>query len=492
MEKLSKKAIENLEYIKEKTGNSKSIIIKNFNFHDTEMYMVLSESVTDNAYINDFILKFFNAEKVNERNIRLSKNTNILEYLKKYITTQKTITVNNFSDLFYNIFCGFTIILIDGFDEALSIETRAQLDSGVLEAKNEVVVRGPKDAFTENYQTNVGLLRKRIKTEDLWLKETVVGTKSKTKVGILYVKGLASEELVNQINEKIEGISIDGIFDSNYIIELISENKKCSFANYISTERPDQVSMYLLEGRIGILVENTPYMVVVPAVFMDFFHNVEDYYQKVKNVNFNRIVRYLALIVSLLGPALYISLATYNIEVIPDKLLLSLAVQREGVPLPTIVETMGMILMFEITRETDSRLPSAFGNSLSIVGGIVLGQATIMAGLVSPTSIIVAGATIITGMVSYNIDMVGGIRLWRTIFLLFAAFLGMFGVVTAGLLFLINITSMKSFGIPYFMPFAPFYKQGLSNALLLTNKRKYEKRNPLISNVNRSNQGDSK
>jgi spore germination protein KA len=492
MEKIRAKAVENINIIKEKTGSNPGIIVKCLNIFDTDIYFVMDEALTDNTYIDNYVLKFFATLKINEKNIKPNKYRSIFDYFKDNITAQKITTVDNIDDMFFNLFCGFTIIFIDECETALAIETRAQLDSGIQEAKNEMVIKGPKDGFTENFQSNIGLVRKRIRSENLWLKEVTVGKKSKTKVGIMYLNGVASKELVDQIVKKIESIKIDGIFDSNFIVEAISENKKNVFSNYLSTERPDQVSMYILEGRIAIFVENTQYVVVIPTLFVDFFHSAEDYYQKTINVNYTRIIRFLSLVISLFGPAIYIALVTYNIEVIPDKLLLSIAVQRQGVPLPTIVETLVMLLMFEITRETDAKLPNAIGSALSIVGAVVLGQAAVMAGLVSPTSIIIAGATTITGMIAYSMDMVGGIRWWRTMFLFFAAVLGIFGVFLSGVIFITNITSIKSFGIPFFAPIAPFYKSEQNNAIFITNKRKFERKNPFMSIFKSKGQEDKK
>jgi spore germination protein KA len=361
------------------------------------------------------------------------------------------------------------------------LESKAQLDSGVNEAKNEKVTRGPKDAFTENYQTNIGLIRRRIKTEDLWLEEFVLGTKSKTKVGIMYVKGIASQPLVDKIIEKVKNINIDSIPDSNYVVELISNNKNSVFANYMSTERPDRASNLLLDGRIAIVVENTQYITIIPATFLDFFQSTEDLYQKVRNVNTVRFIRLIAFLIATIGPAIYIALTTYNLEAIPQKLVINLTTQREGVPFPTVFETIMMIIVFEILRETDTRLPNAIGNSLSIVGAIVLGQAAVSAGIVSPITIIVVSATAISGMISSNMDMVQGIRWWRFILIIFAAFFGIFGVVISGLLFMISTCSIKSFGVPFMAPIFPFIKSEQQNSLFLTNKFKFRKRDSLTA-----------
>lgn len=473
--------------IKTQTSENPDIIIKEMTISNTEIAVVFSESLADRTTINDYVLEFL-------ENIRLynKKVDNVYDYIKNNITMHKVVKVSSYKDLFYNLLSGFTLIVVNGSSDIISIETRTKLDSGVAEAQNETVTKGPKDAFTENYQTNLGLIKKRIKSESLLLDEYIIGNKSKTKVGIVYDKDIAPKDLVDQITEKIKNISIDALFDSNYIIEMISGNEKNVFPNYLSTERPDFVSMNILEGRIAIVVENTPYVVIVPSLFVDFFHTPEDYYQKSTNVNLTRIIRVIALIITLLVPAVYIAISTYNLEAIPTNLLISFSTQREGVPLPTTIEIIMMIITFEILKETDTRAPSAFGSSLSIVGALVLGQAAVAAGIVSPITIIVVAITAISGLIAYSADIVNGVRWWRLIFIVFASFAGLFGVLIAGFFFVINICSIKSFGVPYLTPFAPFVAREQNNAIFLTNKRKYETRNHLTTQKKIRRKSDEK
>ena len=476
MEKIDINAKKVIDKIKKQTYNSPDIIVKELKLNDTEIAIVFCESMANSITINDFILEFLQETKMNEVKI-----SNIYQFLESNMPTHKVIKVNNYKDLYYTLLSGFTLIIINGSSDVISIETKAALDSGIADAKNEKVMKGPKDSFTENYQTNIGLIRKRIKSESLRLEEHVIGSKSNTKVGIVYMDGIASKKLVDQISKKIKNIDIDAVFDSNYVIETISGNKKKTFPIYLSTERPDFVSINLLDGRIAIIVENTPYVIIVPAVFNDFFLSSEDFYQKNLNVNFTRIVRLIALLITILLPAIYISVNTYNHEAIPTNLLINFATQRQGVPLPTVVEILMMMVVFEILKETDTRAPSAIGSSLSIVGTLVLGQAAVAAGIVSPITIIVVATTSISGLISYSIDVVNGIRWWRIIFIVLSSFAGLYGVLVAGLIFVINISSIKSFGIPYLTPFAPFFLKEQNNGVFLSNKRKFNVRSRLTA-----------
>lgn len=488
MEKIDINIEKVITKIKAKASDNPDIVIRESTVSNNEIAIVFVESLTDRVIINDYILEFIENLRLTNKDIK-----DVHEYIKQNITTHKVTKINNYNDLFYNLLSGFTLIIVNGTSDIIAIETKAKLDSGIMEAKNEIVTKGPRDAFTENYQTNLGLIRKRIKSENLMLEEYVVGNISKTKVGILYDKDIVSKKLVDMITEKVKQLDVDAVFDSNYIVEMISENKKNVFPNYLSTERPDFVSMCILDGRVALVVENTPYVVILPCLFIDFFHTSEDYYQKNKNVMLTRVIRLLALLITILGPAVYIAISTFNLEAIPANLITSFATQREGVPLPTTIEILMMIITFEILKETDTRAPSAFGSSLSIVGALVLGQAAVAAGIVSPITIIVVAISATSGLIAYSADIVNGVRWWRLIFIIFASLAGLYGVFIAGLFFVINISSIKSFGVPYLTPIAPFIISEQDDVIILTNKRKYQKREQILAKKNeRSNKSDQK
>ncbi len=483
MKKLGVDLKKNIDFIKDSTGYGPDLVIKEMIISNNKINIVFNEAVADAKFIDRFVLNYLSVE---EKKI---KKGDIFEYLRKYIPTHKTTKLDNFDNLFYSLMSGFTIILIDGYDEALALETKAQLDSGINETQNEMIFKGPKDGFSENYQTNIGLIRKRIKSEKLFLEEFILGTKSKTKVGVMYVDDVVSKPLVKEITRKIKRINIDAIINSNYVVELILENKRNVLSDYIATERPDTVAFNLLEGKIAIIVENAQNIIIIPTNFFEFFHSIEDNYQKVINANYTRVIRITAFMISILAPGLYISLVTYNMEALPDPILMSFASQRAGVPLPTILETIAMIFTFEILKETDSRLPTAISSSLSIVGAIVLGQAAVSAGLVAPITVVVVAISGISGMISSYMDMRVGVRIWRVIFVILSGFLGIFGLTMAGFLFLITVSNMKSFGVPYFSPLAPFNKDSQSNGLAITNKRKFKMRDSLTARKNQYRTG---
>lgn len=461
--------IKKLENLKTFNPDLKIRELKN---NKTIIYVIYFETLCDSDIVNDFILKPINKNTIKSINDIKDKlpNGNLKE-----ITDEQT--------LYDSLYSGFTIICIN--NKFLSFETKAKLDGGIIEASNEKVIKGPKDAFTENYQTNLGLIRKRIRSKNLKVNEHVIGTSSKTKVSLLYMDDIVNKELVHKIEKKLKNMSMDYVANSNYIFENLEKNNYMMPTN-IMTERPDLVSFLLMDGRIAIVVENTPQVIILPAFFSDYIKTIDDYYQNTKNVTITRIIRVLALIISIITPGLYIALTTFNQETLPTSVLINFSIQREGVPFPSIVEAIVMWLTFEILRESDTRIPFVIGTSMSIVGALVLGQAAVEAGIISPIMIIVIAISSVSSLLFNDNDMVNAIRIWKLTFLLLGAFVGLYGIFIAVLLFLIKLCSMQSYGYDYTLPNAPFSMELQKNNIILTKKFKLNKRNPFLTkNVNR-------
>lgn len=457
------------KYIESQTNSNSDYVFKKINFYNQDVHLLFCDSLTDKKNINQEILSFFEERKLH----KLKLKEDIFDYINKNITSPKKSIIETYEDVFYYLANGFTLIFMEGYNQIISIETRIPLNSNIAPAQNETVIKGPKDAFTENYQINLGMIRKRIKSEKLWIKETVIGKYSKTKIGVLYVKGLASEELVKKVYKKIDQINVDTIEDSNDVIELITGYRKNVFPTHLYTERPDLTSYNLLEGKIVLLVENNQTVVILPITFYELFDSPEDRYQKVINASYTKFIRILAFLITILTPAIYIAMTTYNHEAIPSKLLVNLAIQREGVPLPAIAEILLMIVTFEILKETDTRIPSVIGSSLSIVGALVLGEASVTAGIVSPIMVIVVAITSISGFIVSNFDTINGIRFWRLLFIFGASLAGIIGIFVVGLMMLINLNSVTPLGVPFLAPLAPLSKKDVLNALLKSNKNRF-------------------
>ncbi len=470
MKKLDKNSLKNIESIKNKTNNNPDIIIKKVSFFDYELYLLYCESMTDRSTINNFILKTLNHNQEHEY------VEDIFKYLLEDIPIHKCNEIDNFDDLYYNLYSGYTIILVNGYNKAVTLETKAILNSDINTVQNEKTLKGPKDAFNESYQSNLGLIKKRLKTENILLKEFTVGKVGKSKVAVIAINGIVENETYEHLIQKIQNVDVDVILDGNQLITIIENNEKNVFPNYLSTERPDLVATALLEGKIGIVIENNPYVTLVPTFFEDFFHTPDDLYVQPINASFNRIIRLIAFFITVLTPAIYVAMTTYNHETIPAKLLINFSIQRDGVPFSTVMEALLMTLTFEILKETDTRVPTSIGSSLSIVGALVLGEAAVNAGVFSPIMVIVIALTSISGLIISYTDVSNGIRWWRILFLFAASMAGIIGIVIAGFIFLANITSISSFGKPFMIPYAPLIKENVGNGVILTTFNKFFRR----------------
>ena len=292
---------------------------------------------------------------------------------------------------------------------------------------------------------------------------------------------------VDEITKKLKKINIDGILDSGNLIDYLTQNKS-SFPQFQSTERPDIVCQALLDGKIVIIVENCPFTIILPTVFIDYFHTSEDQYQKSVNISFTRVLKIFAFLITLFTPAIYIAITTFDQNTVPDKLLISLAVQREGVPFPTAFEIILLMTIFEILRESDIRSPSGMSAAMSIVGALVLGQAAVDAGIVSPITVIVVAITSICSMIFTDIDFINGIRAWRFIFIIAASFLGLIGVLSASLILLIKLASLENYKTSYLSPFAPFNLKAQKDAIVRFSISHIFKRPKYISEKNQTRQ----
>ena len=319
-------------------------------------------------------------------------------------------------------------------------------DIGII--RSELSLCGPKDYFIENINTNIGLIKKRIKSNKLKIESMDIGRYSKTTTSILYIDGIVKKDLVNHIKKKLNKINIDGIIDSSYLKNSL-ENKFNLFPTLIMTERPDKCSMALLEGKIVILVDNSPYALILPSFFIDFFHTTDDYYQKDFNTSFIRIIRLIAFLIAIFIPGLYISITTRNYNLVPLDLLLVLKSGRSFVPFPAYIEALFMIICFEILKESDLRMKTTSGSAISILGGLILGDAAVAAGIVSPIMIIVIAISSIAALIFSSIELSNAIRMYKIFILILGSIFGIYGVILGAIIILFNLLTTEVFGYSY-------------------------------------------
>ena len=374
---------------------------------------------------------------------------------------------------------GFLIII---YNRIYAFEIRINLDRGVNTIESELSLSGPKDSFSEVFNTNLGLIRKRIKSSHLKTNITNVGRYTKNKIGILYIDDICKKSLVDSIIKKLNKIDIDGIIDSSYL-KYSLEDKYNLFPTIITTERPDKCCMALLEGKVIIIVDNSPYCLILPSLFLDFFHTTDDYFQKPFNTTFIRIIRLLAFLIAVFTPAIYISVTTRNYNLIPTSLLIMLKAGRTFVPFPAYIEALFMIVCFEILKESDLRMSNTSGSSISILGGLILGDCAVAAGIVSPIMIIVIAISSIAGLIFSSIELVNTLRTYKLLLLILGTLFGIYGVIMGFIFMIYNIYSTRVFGFSYLS----FDKNELLDSFIKVDKDKKYRNSKLTSNTYRGN-----
>lgn len=337
------------------------------------------------------------------------------------------------------------------------------------------------DAFTENIETNIGLIKRRIKSNDLWNYDMELGKYSKNKISILTINNLTDTTIRDKIIDKLNNIEIDNVTDSGTLKHLIEKETKTIFPTIMTTERPDKVVSNLLNAKTVILIDNSPFALILPVFLNDYFLSQEDKDAKSLSGTFIRILRYIAFFISIVTPGIYIALTTFNQEMIPLDLLISFASQRSTVPFPAIFEAILMFLSFEILRESDLRIPNVSNSALSIVGALILGEAAVNAGIVSPIMIIIVAITAISALIITEPELSNAIKWYRILFMLGGTFMGMFGIFIAFIIFITNLCNIDSFGYSYMMPFVSINAE-IKNSIIKMPLLKRTKRNKYLTN----------
>ncbi|WP_257348507.1 spore germination protein [Pseudalkalibacillus decolorationis] len=466
---LNRNLNENIQHVKDKTGNSDDIIVREIHIGqdgNLKAGVLFTEGLIDNVSNQNFILESL---MVDIRKADLDTNDsykqNPLQYFKDSVLTVGDIKdITDYDVLFASLLSGKVIFLLDGFAQGYAIGMKGGKDRGVPEATIENTVRGPKEAYTENLRTNTALLRRKIKDQNLWLESKKIGTVTKTDISIAYMNGIANDKVVDEVRERLDRIEIDSILETGYIEELIQDETYTPFPTIFHTERPDVTAGALLEGRIAIFVDGTPHALLVPALFIQFFQTADDYYQRADITTILRLLRFLGFFIALLAPSLYIAITTFHQEMLPTGLLISLAAQREGVPFPAFIEALMMEVTFEILREAGVRMPKAIGQAISIVGTLVIGTAAVEAGIVSAAMVIVVAITAISSFIISSFNIAISVRMLRFIFMALAASFGLFGIIIGLIALVLHLCSLRSFGVPYMSPFAPFIAEDQKDA----------------------------
>lgn len=448
---ISKKLDYNLHSVKNIFEQCSDIIIREFKIgldREIGVFLIMVEGLTDKAAVHDNLIKalLLSHCNINKRNAL----TIVEQCILSLASVNKT---NNLGEAVHAILAGDTALFIDGSDTAVIASIRAWKSRNVEEPDTEAVVRGSREGFIETLRNNTALLRRRIRNPNLKTEMMNIGTQTKTEVCIVYIKGIVDEKIVQEIKLRLSNIEIDSILESGYIEAFIEDAPFSLFPTIGNSEKPDVVSGKLLEGRIAIIVDGTPFVLTIPYLFVEAFQASEDYYLRPYYASFIRLLRWLSFSIAVFLPSVYVALTTFHQEIIPPALLLSIAAAQEGTPFPAVVEALLMQIIYEILKEAGIRLPRPIGQAISIVGALVIGEAAASAGLIGNPMVVIVALTAISSFVVPSLGDVNVIV--RIGLLILSGFSGLYGIIMGFIVVLIHQCSLRSFGIPYMSPIAP-------------------------------------
>lgn len=499
----------NLDYIKTKYNlliNSDIItreFILNARGKQYKALLLYIDGMVDSQILNDFVLEplmmrnknnLFDGDQnriiseaiSNNITVRKVKKFDLAEYIESCLIPQNSIKQSSsFDDIFSGVNSGNCALFIDTLNIAFDIDIKGFKQRSIDKPENEIVIKGSHEAFVENIRTNTSLLRCFVNNENLVIESLEAGSLTKTKCAICYMQNITNSDLVGEVKYRINNLDIDSILSSGQLEQLISDNNSLGLPKAISTERPDNAAQHLLEGRVVVLVNGSPYALILPAIMIDFLTSPEDRNLKTIFSNFLRSIRILSTFFALLLPGLYVSITSFHIEILPTELLYSILAARESVPFPVIFEILIMEISFEIIREASLRVPSAIGSTIGIVGALVIGQAAVSAGIVSPILIIIVAITALSSFAIPDYSFSFHLRVFRFLFILLGYTAGFLGIGTGLFVYISFICDMESFGVSYSTPYSnitnsknigitlpPIWKREYRASYLATKKEK--------------------
>lgn len=480
MTKVSKKLSDNVEYLKNKytVPDSADVVIREFNITVKDKSIPTSIVFIDGLINTDLLDMAILQPLMLLSNMEIKDSEEDIEgIIKNRLLPHNQIKIKkDLSEIVEDVNFGGCGIFVDGLDIAFTADIKGWKGRGVDRPNTEMIIRGPQEGFNESLRTNTGLIRKILKDASLVVENITVGKRSKTPCSLLYIKDIVNDSLVKEVRRRLKGIKIDYLFDSGELEQLLEDSSFLAVPQIIATERPDRVATMLTEGKVAVIVQGSPFALVMPATHIDLFHSAEDSYIRFPYANLLRIIRLCAITMSLLLPGLYVAITNFHHEMIPTDLLFAIEASRERVPFPSLVEILIMEFAFEFIREAGVRIPGPLGSTLGIIGGLILGQAAVAANIVSPILIIIVAVTGIGSFAIPNFSLGYAYRILRFVYIFLGSMAGFFGI-TAGL-FLQGmwLASAKSFGVPFLAPLGPFTRGIMSDQILRGPIWKQEKR----------------
>lgn len=402
-----------------------------------------------------------------------------------------SIKLQKIEDVLGPLTNGYAILFIEGMEVGYGFEMIKWETRGIVEPGSERVIRGPKEGFIEDIQINKSLIRRKIRNSNLVFEDYILGTQTNTNVSLVYIKGIVKEEILEELRSRIKKITLDGIFDSEYIEYYIEDSPSSVICTMGHSEKPNVVAGKILEGRIGIICDGSPDVLTVPKFFIENLQTSDDYYSRHQYSIFIRLLRLISLVLSIILPGFVVSLKTFHQEMIPTKLLMTMATNVEDVPFTPLIEAFVMIFFLEMIKESGLRIPNNIGTAVTVVSGLVLGQTAVQAGLVGPIMVIVIA---LSGITEFIIpDQKEMIVIYRLIILTLGGIIGLFGIACGAFLMIVHLVSIKSFGVPYMYPLAPYDKEGMKDFIFMRSLKNMKYRpKPLTNNRKRRNDENDK
>lgn len=453
------------KYINNTFKDTPDLVKRKIKYSFSSVHIYYIETICSSEQVNNFILKNLTNPNSHRKFKDILAGPNF-----------KEINLNKLEFYLYN---GFTVLVYR--NKIYAVETKASLDRSVTSPLVEQDLYGAKDALLENYQKNIGLIKRRLKSSHLKTKEYKLGRFTQTSTGVLYIDNITDMSLVKRIDALLNKIDTDSVIDVGELKQFLTMDKGNVFPPTKLTERPDVIVKALLDGKLVIVMDTSPFAIILPAVLADFINPISDKYLYQRNANNLKILRMICFFLTIFTPAFYIAIITYNQETIPASLLTNFITQNEGIPFPATIETFFMIFICEMLRESDIRFPSNFSSSISILGALILGDAAVSANIVSPIMIIITSLTFISSMIFSNVELSGAIRIWRFIAMIIASFYGLYGVALAFIFFIVSLSSYSSFGLPYTFPVVPFSLPYLKETLYESDIHDNKKRSPYLT-----------
>ncbi|MEW9108232.1 MAG: spore germination protein [Cytobacillus gottheilii] len=444
---------EHINELKSLLHHTSDLLIDDIYVGSLKAKLCYIESICDSSHIYEKIQHPLNTiPTVTDKNLRLDSKR---ELIRLFSSAQLQFS-DNLKEAGKKLVDGFALIILKDSEPYCFIQVKGAETRSITEPTTQTTIRGPKDGFVEDLSTNLSLIRSRIKNPNLCFQKYIIGEDTSTSVTIGYMGNIVNDKILEEVKTRLEEIKTFAIFESANIEEMIADKTFTPFPLIYNSERPDSVAAHIVSGKIAVLVDGTPFVLTAPATFNDFFSISEDYYQPFFMASFLRIIRYFSFVISLLLPSLYVAIITYHHEMIPTTLITKIFSQREGIPFPAVIEALAMEITFEILREAGVRMPRAVGQTVSIVGGLVIGQSAVEAGIVSNFMVIIVALTAIASFVSPVYNLAISTRMLRFLFILLGGMIGFYGIILALIIMVAHLNSLRSFGVPYLTPVTPF------------------------------------